>query len=55
MVQHHHYLPDLRANHFGVFRDSGLEVKLYRYYDKKNINLDLDGMVEDIKVFALAI
>jgi hypothetical protein len=39
-----------RANHFGVFRNSGLEVRQYRYYDKKNINLDLEGMLEDIKV-----
>ena len=42
-----------RANHIGVFRDSGLEVKHYRYYDKKNINLDLNGMIEDIKVLNL--
>jgi len=41
-----------RANHFGVFRDSGLEVKQYRYYDKKNISLDLEGMLEDIKVLS---
>ena len=33
-----------------MFRDSGLDVKQYRYYDKKNINLDLEGMVDDIKV-----
>jgi hypothetical protein len=33
-----------------VFRDSGLDVKQYRYYDKKTISLDLDGMIEDIKV-----
>ena len=39
-----------RANHFSVFRDSGLTVNQYRYYDKKNIGLDLEGMVEDIKV-----
>lgn len=39
-----------RPNHVGVFKDSGLNVKQYRYYDKKNINLDLTGMVEDIKV-----
>src|SRR5579859_7020892 len=40
----------LRANHIGVFRDSGLDVKQYRYYDKKNINLDLEGMIDDVKV-----
>jgi hypothetical protein len=36
-----------------VFKDSGLEVKHYRYYDKKNINLDLNGMLEDIKVVGI--
>ena len=36
-----------------MFKDSGLEVRQYRYYDKKNISLDLDGMVEDIKVTIL--
>lgn len=36
----------------GIFRDSGLDVKQYRYYDKKNISLDLEGMVHDIKVWA---
>jgi len=44
------WIDSLRANHFGVFRDSGLDVKQYRYYDKKNISLDLAGMIEDIKV-----
>src|SRR5277367_2195615 len=42
-----------RANHLGIFNDSGLQVKLYRYYDKKNISLDLDGMIEDIKILTL--
>jgi len=42
---------DSRANHIGIFRDSGLDVKQYRYYDKKNISLDLEGMVDDIKVW----
>ncbi|KAK9385457.1 pyridoxal phosphate-dependent transferase [Lipomyces mesembrius] len=37
------------ANHGAVFRDSGLEVKSYRYYDKATISLDLDGMLEDIE------
>ena len=40
-----------RANHIGVFRDSGLDVKRYRYYDEKTISLDLNGMIEDIKVY----
>ena len=39
-----------RANHFGVFRDSGLNVKQYRYYNSKDISLDLGGMLEDINV-----
>jgi aspartate aminotransferase, mitochondrial len=53
MVQHTSvpYADDCRANHIGVFKDSGLEVKHYRYYNKKNIGLDLDGMIEDIKAF----
>ncbi|PNS16937.1 hypothetical protein CAC42_4901 [Sphaceloma murrayae] len=37
------------ANHKAVFTDSGLKVEQYRYYDKKTIGLDFDGMVEDIK------
>lgn len=47
METHAHHA---RANHTSVFRDSGLNVKQYRYYDKKNISLDLDGMVQDINV-----
>ncbi|KAK9490366.1 pyridoxal phosphate-dependent transferase [Lipomyces doorenjongii] len=41
------------ANHGAVFRDSGLEVKSYRYYDKATISLDLDGMLEDIEAAPL--
>jgi aspartate aminotransferase, mitochondrial len=37
------------ANHAAVFKDSGLKVEKYRYYDPKTIGLDIDGMVEDIK------
>lgn len=44
------YIPDPSwANHNAVFKDSGLKVQKYRYYDKKTIGLDFDGMVEDIK------
>ena len=44
------YLPTPTwGNHIPVFRDSGLEVKQYRYYDKKIVGLDFDGMVEDLK------
>ena len=37
------------ANHNAVFKDSGLEVVKYRYYNKDTIGLDFDGMVEDLK------
>ena len=38
------------GNHTPIFRDSGLEVKGYRYFDKKTVGLDFAGMIEDIKV-----
>ena len=38
------------GNHTPVFRDSGLEVKGYRYFDKKTVGLDFAGLKEDIKV-----
>ncbi|MCJ1253410.1 aspartate transaminase aat1 [Lignoscripta atroalba] len=37
------------ANHNAVFKDSGLEVEKYRYYNKDTIGLDFDGMVADLK------
>jgi aspartate aminotransferase, mitochondrial len=37
------------ANHNAVFKDSGLEVEKYRYYNRETIGLDFDGMVEDLK------
>jgi len=37
------------ANHAAVFKDSGLEVEKYSYYDKKTIGLDFNGMLADIK------
>ena len=44
------YLPSPSwGNHTPIFKDSGLEVKQYRYYDPKTISLDLDAMLEDIK------
>jgi aspartate aminotransferase len=36
------------ANHRAVFKDSGLEVKTYRYYDPETISLDLDDMLKDL-------
>ncbi|WAQ82826.1 hypothetical protein PtA15_3A190 [Puccinia triticina] len=44
------YLPTPTwGNHIPIFKDSGLEVKQYRYYDKKTVGLDARGMLEDIK------
>ncbi|KAH8175384.1 aminotransferase class I and II domain-containing protein [Sarocladium implicatum] len=37
------------ANHKAVFQDAGLQVEQYRYYDKKTIGLDFEGMVADVK------
>lgn len=37
------------ANHAAVFKDSGLKVENYRYYNKDTVGLDFDGMIADIK------
>ena len=37
------------ANHNAVFKDSGLEVEKYRYYNKDTIGLDFNGMIADLK------
>ncbi|KAA8574450.1 hypothetical protein EYC84_005915 [Monilinia fructicola] len=37
------------ANHAAVFKDSGLEVEKYRYYNKDTIGLDFEGLIADIK------
>lgn len=37
------------ANHNAVFKDCGLTVEKYRYYNKDTIGLDFDGMIADIK------
>lgn len=37
------------GNHTPVFRDSGLEVKPYRYFDKSTVGLDFTGLKEDLK------
>lgn len=37
------------ANHNAVFKDSGLEVVKYRYYNPETIGLDIDGLLEDVK------
>ncbi|KAK8078676.1 aspartate aminotransferase- mitochondrial [Apiospora saccharicola] len=44
------YIPNPSwANHGAVFKDAGLEVEKYRYYNKDTIGLDFEGMVSDIK------
>ncbi|KAL5535850.1 AAT1 [Sanghuangporus sanghuang] len=37
------------GNHTSIFRDSGLEVKGYRYFDKKTVGLDFAGLKEDLQ------
>jgi aspartate aminotransferase len=44
------YIPNPSwANHAAVFKDSGLKVEKYRYYNKDTIGLDFDGLIADIK------
>lgn len=37
------------ANHAAVFKDAGLQVAKYRYYNKDTIGLDFQGLIEDLK------
>lgn len=37
------------ANHGAIFKDSGLQVEKYRYYNKDTIGLDFEGLIEDMK------
>ncbi|KAI0043210.1 hypothetical protein FA95DRAFT_1498927 [Auriscalpium vulgare] len=37
------------GNHTPIFRDSGLEVRGYRYFDKKTVGLDFEGLKEDLR------
>lgn len=47
------YLPTPTwGNHTPLFKDSGLEVRSYRYFDKKTVGLDFDGLKEDLRVRA---
>jgi len=44
------YLPaPTWGNHIPIFKDSGLEVKTYSYYDKKTVGLDFEGLKKDLK------
>jgi len=41
------------GNHAPIFRDSGLEIQGYRYFDKETVGLDFKGLKEDLQVRAL--
>jgi aspartate aminotransferase len=44
------YVPDPTwGNHLKIFKNCGLKVKKYRYYDRSKNSLDLEGMLKDIK------
>lgn len=36
------------GNHLNIFKEAGLEVEQYRYYNRATNGLNLDGMIEDI-------
>jgi len=37
------------GNHIPIFRNAGLEVREYRYYDPSSSKLDFDNMIKDMK------
>ncbi|GLB36201.1 putative aspartate aminotransferase [Lyophyllum shimeji] len=37
------------GNHTPIFRDSGFEVRGYRYFDKKTVGLDFEGLKADLR------
>ena len=46
----HIYVPDPTwGNHIPIFRNAGLEVRKYRYYDAKNSTLQFENTIKDIK------
>ncbi|NXT94246.1 AATM protein, partial [Anhinga rufa] len=47
------YLPKPSwGNHTPIFRDAGLQLQAYRYYDPKTCSLDFSGAMDDISVTA---
>lgn len=45
------YLPKPSwGNHTPIFRDAGMQLKAYRYYDPSTCGFDFKGAVEDISV-----
>lgn len=48
--EHPIYVPNPTwGNHVAIFKQCGLDVRKYRYYDRKNNCLDHEGMVRDLK------
>ncbi|PPQ64422.1 hypothetical protein CVT26_002129 [Gymnopilus dilepis] len=44
------YLPSPTwGNHIPLFRDSGLEVRHYKYFNKETVGLDFEGLKADLK------
>lgn len=37
------------GNHIAIFKEAGMDVRRYRYYDSKTNRLDYDGLIEDLK------
>lgn len=37
------------ANHVPTLKAAGLDSKVYRYYDRENTSIDIEGMLEDLK------
>jgi aspartate aminotransferase len=43
------------GNHSPVFRDSGLEVRYYQYFDKNTVGLNFEGLKADLEVRELTV
>jgi len=37
------------GNHIAIFKEAGMDVRRYRYYNSKTNRLDYDGLIEDLK------
>lgn len=38
------------ANHFGIMKAAGLQVREYRYFSEQTLGLDYEGLLEDLRV-----
>ncbi|CAM9546945.1 unnamed protein product [Laminaria digitata] len=44
------YLPNPTwGNHIPIFKNAGLDVRKYRYYDPKTVGLDFEGLLADVR------